>query len=469
MPPDLPWKTTKTLAFLGLFLALPYLSPKFARLQLLSQRAPVEAEITEAPEEELAFGEAELTVETRERPEMAQPSVRDLLAALPFIEEEKPPRPIEDPSGVAMDGFYRALSRTERELPGALTRITHFGDSILVSDWVTGTLRRRMQERFGDGGHGFLLIAAGWPGYFHNDVSHTASAGWSLSRVVGPLTRDGFYGLGGVSFRSHRPGTWARFATNQRGELGSRASRFVVSYLEQPRGGDFEVRVDGESRGTISTEGEAPRSRTHQVDVEDGEHRFELRLKRGQVRAFGVWLEREGPGVVYDSIGILGARMRALSQNDEAHFVEQLRLRDPQLLVFQYGINESEDGFSFSSERLEGQVREVLERSKRALPEASCLVIGAIDRADRQGGQLVSRKFIPVLVEAQRRAALGGGCAFFDAYEAMGGRGSMGEWRRKGLGGHDLAHPSSSGAEVLGTWIYRALLEGYGEYRKRAE
>lgn len=461
VPSTLPWKTAKTLGWLALLLSIPYLSPKLERLRLLSPREaseeaePSRAQVDEAP----VFGETELA-ETRERPELAQPEARDLPAALPLLQEERPPRSIEDPSGKAMDAFYAALARTERKLPGAITRITHFGDSIVVSDWVTGTLRRRLQERFGDGGHGFLLLAAGWPGYFHNDVSHTAGAGWSLSRVVGPLAKDGYYGLGGVSFTSRARGSWARFATAKKGELGRKASRFVVSYLEQPSGGEIEILVDGEVHETLATEGAVARSKTHVVEVSDGEHRFELRVRKPPVRAFGVWLERDS-GIVYDAVGILGARMRTLGEQDEAHFREQLELRAPHLVVFQYGINESEDGFSFSAERLEAGMRTVLTRARAALPSSSCLVVGAIDRADRKEGQYVSRKFVPVLVEAQKKAAFGAGCAFFDAYEAMGGKGSMGSWVRKGLGGHDLAHPSSSGAEVLGTWLHRALLEGY--------
>lgn len=465
MPSTPPWKAARTLAWLGLLLALPYASPKLARFRLLSPAAIAEHAPVERPESAPEIGEAVEASETRERPELAHPEVRELVPALSLLQVEEPPRPIEDPSGTALAAFYEALDRTDRKEPGALTRITHFGDSIVVSDWVTGTLRRRMQAHYGDGGHGFLLIAAPWPGYFHNDVSHTASAGWKTHRIVGPLTRDAHYGLGGVSFRSVQPGTWARFGTARDGELGRRASRFTVAYLAQPRGGELEIRVDGKLVETVSTQADELRSEVHVVEVEDGEHRFELRVKRAPVRAFGVWLEREGPGVVYDAIGVLGARMRTLDEQDDAHFADQLRLRDPHLVVFQFGINESEDG---PSPRLEPAMRSVLDQTRAALPEASCLVVGALDRADRRGGRYVSRAFIPKLVEAQRRAAFDAGCAFFDTYAAMGGEGSMGDWARKGLAGGDLAHPSSSGAEVLGTWLYRALVHGHATYRQAA-
>ena len=40
----------------------------------------------------------------------------------------------------------------------------------------------------------------------------------------------------------------------------------------------------------------------------------------------------------------------------------------------------------------------------------------------------------------------------------------MPRWVKKGLGQADLTHPSAVGAEIIGTWIYRALLQSYGAW-----
>ncbi|MFO0660741.1 MAG: hypothetical protein U0165_13055 [Polyangiaceae bacterium] len=108
--------------------------------------------------------------------------------------------PIEDPSGKALDAFYEMLKKAEAKEPGAIARITYYGDSVILTDWITGTLRRKLQTRFGDSGHGFVLPADGWMGYHHDDITRFASSGWKVSRVVGPWSPDGIYGLGGVSF-----------------------------------------------------------------------------------------------------------------------------------------------------------------------------------------------------------------------------------------------------------------------------
>ncbi|MGC4092168.1 MAG: GDSL-type esterase/lipase family protein [Polyangiaceae bacterium] len=332
----------------------------------------------------------------------------------------------------------------------------------MASDYVSGTLRRLLQDRFGDAGHGFALIANAWPAYFHNDIERYATAGWKVSRVVGPLSDDGLYGLGCVSFRAEK-NVLARFGTAKKGDFGRNVSRFGISYLAEPAGGTFEVRVDGAAHGVVDTHAQSKQSRVYEVTLGDGPHELEIMTKSGNSRLFGVTLERDVPGVVLDAIGIQGARVRFLDKQDDAHWAEQLAARHPNLLVYQFGANESADGLLYPMADYRRTMREVLEQGKRAVPEASCLVIGVMDRATKQGEELKSLRIIPRLLAEQRAVASELGCAFFDTYRAMGGEGSMPSWVKRGLGQADLTHPSSIGADMIGTWIFRALMQRYRE------
>src|SRR6478735_467446 len=427
-----------------------------------------------------AIGEAKLTSETETRAELSQPDSAALKAAqgalaekaqagdvaLPAIDAAEPPLPLADPSGQALNGFFRALARTAHHQPQAVTRIAHFGDSIVVSDLVSGTLRRKLQAEFGDAGHGFMLIANAWPAYFHNDVSRFATAGWSVSRIVGPYAADGLYGLGGVSFKAER-NTVARFGTAKTGEYGKHVSRFVLDYLQDPNGGTLQLSVDGAPKATIDTRGEQKQPAYFSLDVPDGEHEFELYTKTGVTRAFGVVLERDTPGVVVDAIGVQGARIRFLDKQDDAHWAEQLSWRRPDLLIYEFGANESGDGFLYPMVDYHRTMKEVIAQGQRALPDSSCLVIGAMDRAAKVGDEIVSMRVIPSIVEEQRRAAAELGCAFFDTYTAMGGAHSMPTWVRRGLGQADLTHPTSIGSEVIGNWVFRALMKSYNAHVAR--
>lgn len=453
--------------------AAAYVVPGADRFRLLSpkvssgQALPAASDFAAAPE-----GVVQLAEETRDRPELAvpgkevEPTETPGLPPLPHaIRSKAPPVPILDPSGKALDAFFRALVAVERKEKGATARVLQYGDSLLAVDFVTGTLRRHLQSRFGDAGHGYMPIANPWPGYFHNDVFRRASSEWMVSRIVGPFSADGLYGLGGVSFRGINRAAWAQYGTTKDGDFGRSVSRFGVQYLEQPGGGTMEVQIDKDRVVTIETEGETPKLREHVIEVPDGPHQFELRVVKGPVRAFGTWMERDEPGVVLDSIGIQGARLRFLDQSDDAHFAEALRMRNPDLIVFQFGLNESADGFAYPMDRYRETSLVVMKKIRQALPDTACFVVAPNDVAKKVGVSVVSARVMPELVKAQQDVALEVGCAFFNTYEAMGGQGSMPTWVRRGLGQPDLTHPTTLGADIIGTWVFRALMDAYEPFR----
>ncbi len=453
------------MATVGLLVALPYALPgKWAsRLRLLQPRDDEPARTAPAASDSAAapVGSVRVAEETADREDMAPPQIVPVSSA----RTKPPPRPIEDPTDQALHSFFAKLAKVERKDPGAIARILHYGDSLLAVDLVASTLRRQLQDAFGDAGHGWMPIANPTPGYFHADVSRRASSEWMISRVVGPFSPDGLYGLGGFSFIGGSRAAWSRFATPSKGTFGRSVSRFGVQYLAQPGGGDLEVVIDGEQKELISTSAESPKLMSWEKKVPDGEHSFELRVVKGPVRAFGTWMDREVPGVILDSAGIQGARLRFLDQADDAHWAESLKQRSPDLVILEFGLNEAADDFAYPMDRYRETATKVLEQVRAALPEASCLMVSPNDVAIKRGTDLATRPVVPYLVKAQREVSEKAGCAFFDVYQAMGGYGSMATWIRKGLGGPDYTHPTTIGADHIGTWLYRALMERYEAWK----
>lgn len=456
-------KTAQALAVMIALLAIPYASPKLERFRITSDWRPGGDKPAAVPPPKLTVGEMSLN---------ASQNTGTVANALP--EEKKAEEPldpevlaklagsvaVEDPSGKALDAFYTRLSKTLGREDGAVTRVMHYGDSLITSDLISGTMRRKMQARFGDAGHGFILTANPWEWYYHNDVAHGSSDGWVANRITGPLTGDALYGLGGVTFHG-QGGATAYFGTAVKGDYGRKVSRFDVYYLEQPAGGDMQLVVKGASPETVSTRGPAKVSRKRSVEVTDGEASLTIRsMGNGDVRTFGVALERKGPGVVYDALGANGARLKLWEDVPASHWKEQMELRDPALVILQYGTNESEAGVLAPD--YEQTLAKLLTNIREAAPNASLLVLAPLDRAEKGGGgKLVTRKVILKLIEAQRKVALAHGVAFWDTFTAMGGEGSMGRWMSQGLGSGDFTHPTPKGAEVLGDLLYKALISGY--------
>jgi lysophospholipase L1-like esterase len=456
-------KTTRVLAVMLAVLLVPYATPKLKKLRVVHapwdhteddavERAPVTAApVTRLGENALGATENNATVTNALSDHRDPLDAEELAKAAGSVA-------IEDERG-EMAAFYKRLARTIRG--EAVTRILHYGDSVIASDYVSGTMRRRMQERFGDAGHGFILTANPWEWYFHNDVDHRASDGWSMSRITGPLVKDGLYGLGGVSFHTAMTAT-ATFGTVSRGDYGKSVSRFDVYYLEQPGGGDFQMEIKGQEPVRVSTRGDAKVSRKASVTVPDGAATMTIRtLGGGDVRTFGVVMERDGPGVTYDALGALGGRASLWQVMDADHWGEQMALRDPALVVIQYGTNESEDG-GVNEPQYRKFMGDLIDTLKVAAPHASILVASPLDRAEKDdSGNLRTVKVIVRLVDLQQEIAKAHGVAFFSTFRAMGGKGSMAKWVQKGLAGSDLTHPSPAGATVLGDLFFKSLVTGY--------
>ncbi len=364
---------------------------------------------------------------------------------------------IEDPGGKAMRAFYESLMRTEGGEPLGITRIIHYGDSHVAADMLTGELRRKFQMGFGDGGPGFILGGRPWQGYSPRGARSTASAGWLTRGIRTPSEADRRFGLAGVSLESHRSDEWIRIEADCR--------HFDIYLLRQPGGGALEVILDGQMycrRVSLVSEVAAP----GYIDItaeNDGPHSVEIRtLSVGAVRVLGVVVERASAGVVYDALGINGARANRLLGWDWDLLADNLEHRNPNLIIVAYGSNEVSDtdldleeyGRSFSA---------VLDRLRAAVPEASLLVISPPDRAIRVNGRWETIGRMPSLVAVQRQSAVDAGAGFWDLFSAMGAAGSIQRWatRTQPLAQVDRVHLTREGYKLAAEMLYAELMRGY--------
>jgi lysophospholipase L1-like esterase len=370
---------------------------------------------------------------------------------------------IEDPTGRGLAPFHAALARTFRGEDGAVTRVAHYGDSSIATDLITHTVRRRLQHRFGDGGHGFVLVASGHLPYRHRDVVATDNGNFVVREVTRGSVGDGRYGYGGNQILA-RAGARALFAPDPDAPVGREVERFEIWYERQRRGGKFRYRVDDGEPVTVDTSAETSEDGVEIIEVPRGVRRLELRHAGGRVHLYGVVLELGGPAVVYDSLGLVGARASRLLNFDAEHLRAQLARRDVDLVILGFGGNEASD--NISGERYEEQMREVIRHVRGDRDDLGCLIMAPLDQGEVDArGKIRTMPTVPTLVEAQRRAAFAEGCAFFDTFEAMGGEGAIRNWSRTRprLALSDYRHATPAGYEIIGNMLYKALLASFAE------
>jgi lysophospholipase L1-like esterase len=168
-----------------------------------------------------------------------------------------------------------------------------------------------------------------------------------------------------------------------------------------------------------------------------------------------------GQLIAFQPLGINGARAKRLSDMSQSPgFLQSLAENKPDLIILAYGTNEVTDR-DWTVDSYSRMLVGIITRLRSAAPEASFLILGPPDRSVSGSGGWASAQRMPLLLEAERRAAVTAGAAFWSEYDAMGGAGSMNVWVARGLGRFDHVHFTAVGYSKLAALFYTDLIKAY--------
>lgn len=376
-----------------------------------------------------------------------------------------PPRPpgvatpIRDPGHRGMEPFFRALASGN-----GVARAAHYGDSTIAADGISGTVRERLQARFGDGGLGFMAVGldARWSSRPGVGVSREGT--WTTVTLLNG-GGGGRYGFGGVA-TTGEDGARVSFQPAKRTD-GSRPTytHLEAWYARAPDGGSWWATADGKSVGHGSGVAEKAVEATFQVDVPAGFSRVTLGVTGGPVTFYGMVMENAGPGVAWDALGVVGVGSKSFTQYNRRHLARQVARRAPDLVVLMLGGNElaypvldKADGSEYAP-----IFEETLGIIRAGAPGAGCLLVSPVDQGSRVGSAIETKRGLPRLVAWQQAVADRWGCATWNTPAAMGGPGAIGRWSklRPPLAWTDLVHLSADGQALVGNLLSDAIESAY--------
>jgi len=374
---------------------------------------------------------------------------------VPMGDDDLPVPEIVDPQHLT--SFFERAAAVLRGRAEDHVRIAVYGDSNLTMDFLTGQMRRTLQQAYGDAGHGFVSFGRPWSHYKHMDVRHNMGSGWQAIACSTDPVMDRLYGLAGIAAESMslRARSWVETAPAD-APIGRSASHFDLFYLKGKRWGRFDIEADGEV--IMSAEGHAPEVGLGHASFElpDGPHRVEVIAndKRHRVRVFGLAMERGEPSFVVDSFGVGSMNTASQARENPALNREMLKARGYDLIVFATGANDV-----FTLDVTPGHLRDIIAYHREVLPEAPVVFVTPADR----GKTKTLRQTLDAIAQ-RHEIAKNNQAALWDLFAAMGGEGSMRQFYRRGMSMADHVHFNERGGTYMGLRFTHALWRALEKY-----
>lgn len=407
----------------------------------------------------------------------------------------------------ALESFFQKLKHIESGTPKRSCRILQIGDSHTAGDRMSGELRALFQNRFGNSGRGMLAPGKPWK-YFHpSHVKTGQSDGWEVFNSFSKNT-SGIFGLTGFRTVSADPSDSMWLVTSVAAQENF---SIAIEARVGPGYGAFDLKANGKSIARCPTSSSNPEVRFFHFEFEASGPKVKVELSPvgdGPVHILSWTIEKEKPGIVYDSQGIVGATADIISKWDPEVIEQELSYRCPSLILVVFGTNE---GFNdrLGLQNYEKRFSGYLQQLQKAAPGANILVVGPPDAnrissrclnpRDSKGrrlkkippekfkcgplsiseqnrySELFPRKGKPKICrwhpalklddvrQIQKKVALENGFAFWDWSQIMGGQCGAHRWflRNPPYMQPDHVHMTKKGSQYSARELFKELMRLY--------
>jgi alginate O-acetyltransferase complex protein AlgI len=345
-------------------------------------------------------------------------------------------------------------------------RIIYYGDSQIEGDRITSYLRKSLRK--GKNGTGPGLFLPLMPVMYSESVFIRSSSNWKrynyLSYKNGEIDNNDL-GPFMTLCRFIPPGTVS--------EVPVKASvRIVPSVFADSAATVYETLriLYRNSQGVVSIKVDEADNQIFNDTLSRSVGISEIKIDLHKVKdiriefegkvspdIYAISIESE-KGVVVDNIPQRGSAGLEFTMVGKDNLKDAYKMLKPDLLILHYGLNivrNIRDNYSYYER---GLLRQIL-FLKELCPDAAVLVIGLSDMALSEGDSIRSFPNITRIRDAQKNAAEKAGVAFWDSYEAMGGKQSSIKWAEKKspLISKDYVHFTNPGADTISKMLFQAM------------
>jgi lysophospholipase L1-like esterase len=260
--------------------------------------------------------------------------------------------------------------------------ILQIGDSHTSADFLSGELRRRLQQRYGNGGVGYITAGKPHIGVRSATLKVGVSSGWTYHAIQKSDNIAEFW-LSGFNAVTSVAGETLTFASETPVSFDS----IEIETLRQPGGGSIDIIIDGSVKTTYDLDAKKaePVVLRFKPDgtVTDNVRQVEIKTKTaGAVAIASIGIYNKRSGLSYNNIGYPGATVDLVNKFDKTLMADDLRRLNPQIVVISFGTNEASKP-NLDLAHYEQNYEKVVGKIKAALPAAEIVLIGPPDGAER--------------------------------------------------------------------------------------
>ncbi len=362
---------------------------------------------------------------------------------------------------LALQPFYAKLSRLKKTGRRKLS-IVHIGDSHIQADVFSGELRQHFQKDFGNAGRGLVFpyrVAKTNEPY---GLNTSTNAIWKAKRNAFP-NQPLPIGISGITIETADTAAEIKLAVKDQNGLNYSFNRVTLFYQKSEESFDFAI-YDSLHRELAYINNRRDSLNEFSTVIQLNQSYRQIILKscprtssQNCTRIYGILLENDSSGILYNMIGVNGAEYQHYNQSQ--YFIRQLTVLKPDLVIISMGTNEGYNP-GFNSKLFYAHVDSLISSIKRSNPDACFLLTTPGDsfRKTRKG-----RVKNPDMMEVRNtliRYCRNNNIAWWDLYAIMGGYGSMQKWFKAGLS-RDRLHFSGKGYPIQADLLYKAFMKGF--------
>lgn len=369
----------------------------------------------------------------------------------------------------SLQSFYEALYQLEKTKKGRIN-VVQIGDSHIQADNLSGTIRQKMQLRFGNAGRGLVFP-------YRVAKSNEPTTYRTSTNVLWDSKRNVFYdkplpiGLCGFTVETHDSMAEIGLMVKDQPGLGYAFTKFTLFHDKGNMNYDLTICDDLNCERGVFHAGAGSNGNPFVSELKFDKPLRQLIIRNRitdtlhrSTRIYGMLLENDSSGILYNMIGVNGAEYR--HYNMSKYFEDQLPVLSPDLVIISMGTNEAFMG-GFDKDVFYRNIDTLVTSIKMRNPKATVMLTTPGDSYKRSRKGRIKNPDVKVAKETLIRYCIEHNMAYWDLYEVMGGFGSMGKWYAMKIAQKDRVHFTGRGYQIQGDLFYTALMKGFEKYKSQ--